>query len=128
MLTNTYASVHSRLFRERGPAANHPCSACGAPAAEWAYDGADPDAQVGRCDARGGVAPYSLDLARYAPLCITCHRLKDGNVNRDKTHCPQGHPYDSANTYINPAGARTCRACRAKRERSRRRLFGIGKD
>lgn len=36
-----------------------------------------------------------------------------------KTHCPQGHPYDEANTYVNPQGGRMCRACRA--ERSRRR-------
>lgn len=29
------------------------------------------------------------------------------------TVCPQGHPYDSENTYINPkTGVRLCRACR----------------
>lgn len=27
-----------------------------------------------------------------------------------KTHCPQGHPYDAVNTYINK-GARNCRIC-----------------
>lgn len=30
--------------------------------------------------------------------------------NREKTHCPRGHPYDDANTYRN-AGRRSCRAC-----------------
>lgn len=27
------------------------------------------------------------------------------------TRCPHGHPYDEANTYIDPKGARRCRAC-----------------
>lgn len=31
--------------------------------------------------------------------------------NAVKTHCPQGHPYDKANTIIRPSGARRCRAC-----------------
>ena len=34
------------------------------------------------------------------------------------THCPQGHPYDEANTYVPPGkvGGRTCRVCgRARR-------------
>ena len=28
-----------------------------------------------------------------------------------KTHCPQGHPYDAANTYVTPKGYRQCREC-----------------
>lgn len=28
------------------------------------------------------------------------------------THCPQGHPYDEANTYVNPRGVKCCRRCR----------------
>lgn len=40
-----------------------------------------------------------------------------------KTHCPQGHPYDSENTrvYNNPNGwvARFCRACEAVKRRER---------
>jgi len=32
-----------------------------------------------------------------------------------RTHCPSKHPYDEANTYVNPTtGARSCRICRAK--------------
>ena len=34
------------------------------------------------------------------------------------THCPQGHPYDEANTHIRANGWRDCRAC--NRERARR--------
>ena len=34
-----------------------------------------------------------------------------------KTHCPQDHPYDKANTYLSPAGRRLCRACHRTRSR-----------
>lgn len=35
-----------------------------------------------------------------------------GAHERAKTHCPAGHPYDDANTYVTPTGKRMCRACR----------------
>lgn len=31
-----------------------------------------------------------------------------------RTHCPEGHPYDEANTYRRPGGGRGCRACMRK--------------
>jgi hypothetical protein len=34
-----------------------------------------------------------------------------------KTHCPQGHPYDDANTYRNKQGHRFCRACHRAAQR-----------
>lgn len=34
--------------------------------------------------------------------------------------CPQGHPYDAANTYTAPNGHRHCRTCRAAVNRRRR--------
>jgi hypothetical protein len=45
-----------------------------------------------------------------------------GQVNaarmRSRTHCPQGHPYDEANTYIDPTrGVRACRICMKERAR-----------
>ena len=36
------------------------------------------------------------------------------------THCPQGHPYDDANTIVNDKGHRKCRACVQARDRARR--------
>ena len=36
------------------------------------------------------------------------------------THCPQGHPYDEANTYLAPNGWRQCRTCRAVHSRRRK--------
>lgn len=33
-------------------------------------------------------------------------------INARKTECPQGHPYDADNTYVNPkTGWRMCRTC-----------------
>lgn len=44
-------------------------------------------------------------------------------IRTAKTHCPQGHLYDDANTYINQ-GRRGCRTCRLIRSRARvRRAF-----
>lgn len=41
-------------------------------------------------------------------------------VNARKTHCPQGHPYDEANTYRLPgSGSRVCRVCLVGRNRRR---------
>jgi len=37
--------------------------------------------------------------------------------NRRKTHCPQGHPYDDANTLWTSKGYRSCRTCRRERQR-----------
>lgn len=42
-----------------------------------------------------------------------------GNRNRDKTHCPQGHPYDDANTYRRADGSRRCRTCMAAQRAQR---------
>lgn len=41
------------------------------------------------------------------------------DANTRKTHCPQGHPYDSENTYYFPKGGRVCRMCRLEKQRRR---------
>lgn len=38
--------------------------------------------------------------------------LRRSEGNHKKTHCPAGHPYDEANTYVSPRGTRFCRACK----------------
>ena len=48
-----------------------------------------------------------------------------GARNRNKTHCPRGHPFSPENTYITTRGSRSCRACghahqKAYRERLKR--------
>jgi hypothetical protein len=38
-------------------------------------------------------------------------------ANAAKTHCVHGHPFDEANTYRNPSGSRSCRACQRQYKR-----------
>jgi len=38
-----------------------------------------------------------------------------GHAQRAKTHCPKGHPYDEANTYVNDRGQRSCKICTRER-------------
>jgi len=46
-----------------------------------------------------------------------------GAAKRERTHCPQGHPYSGDNLYVFPSGGRACRACmRDARHRYRDRL------
>ena len=40
-----------------------------------------------------------------------------------RTHCPSGHPYDEANTYLTSAGRKLCRACRAIRARTPKKVL-----
>ena len=42
---------------------------------------------------------------------------RTNNQYRGKTHCPQGHEYDEANTYTHPNGRRQCRRCRREQAR-----------
>lgn len=37
--------------------------------------------------------------------------------NARKTHCPSGHPYSTANTYVDPDGRRHCRTCQREWKR-----------
>lgn len=73
-----YHAVHKRLITARGKASGHTCS-CGKPAAQWAYDGKDPNqkTQVIRTGGREITAPFSHDLSRYLPMCARCHIAYD---------------------------------------------------
>lgn len=42
--------------------------------------------------------------------------------NHRKSACPQGHPFDSENTYRDSSGRRHCRECGRERVRKRRAL------
>lgn len=62
-------------------------------------------------------------LCRNRPCCNPAHlRLLSNRLNGRlnghalKTHCPHGHPYDEANTYVQPStGHRSCRTCMRRR-------------
>lgn len=70
--------------------------------------------------------------------CAACRaeaaaRRRTGGQHGTETHCPQGHPYDEANTYHRrrPDGSvkgRECRTCVLKRNRSRRQARVIKND
>lgn len=50
--------------------------------------------------------------------------FRSRNTPDKKTHCPQGHPYDLANTYVRSEGWRGCRTCRAAASQ-RSKLRGV---
>jgi hypothetical protein len=92
----------------------------------------------------------TLVSKRGSRLCRACHRDKERSrraANRDainarnraariaeaerngyaapvapadRTHCPQGHPYDDTNTLRDPDGHRHCRTCHRQGEQARR--------
>lgn len=55
-------------------------------------------------------------------------RIRHGRHNQlNKTHCPQGHPYDDGNTSRLADGSRACRKCRAeavRRSYARKKALG----
>lgn len=74
-----------------------------------------------RCGNRACCNPAHLEPVPHAE---NVRRGRGGAAQRAKTHCPQGHPYDEANTYHHPRGMRRCRTCQRdthQRFRARRR-------
>jgi hypothetical protein len=72
------------------------------------------------CRNRGCVNPDHME-----PVLKSVNLLRGEGVgarSARKTHCPQGHPYDTENTRITPDGSRKCRTCHRERERRRKRL------
>jgi hypothetical protein len=49
---------------------------------------------------------------------VNCERGETGQNNARKTHCPQGHLYNEANTYRDKKGIRHCRICDRERKRA----------
>ena len=100
------------------------CAACGGQPIHWH----NTDHRQHPRDRVGGLVRASharilAEIARCTPLCHPCHRRADGSLDalarhaeavRARTHCPNGHPFDEANTRIERSGrypARRCRAC-----------------
>lgn len=77
----------------------------------WRYgpipDGLEPDHL---CRVRHCVRPDHLEPVTHGD---NVRRGTAGAINRAKTHCKWGHPFDAANTYIAPGGVkRACLQCR----------------
>lgn len=52
---------------------------------------------------------------------VTSQENSRRSVPRFRTHCPQGHPYDEANTAWSKDGRRACRKCRVTRNVARKK-------
>jgi len=90
-----------------------------------------------------GPIPEGLEVCHHCdnPPCCNVEKClflgtaADNMADRDakghhgqskKTHCIHRHPFDEANTYMTPRGARSCRACkRDRREVEKRRLARV---
>ncbi len=81
-------------------------------------DGFEPDHL---CRLKPCVNPDHMELVTHLE---NIRRGDAGKHLSDRTHCPQGHPYDEANTYLNPNGSRKCRICRAAMNIRKRRREG----
>lgn len=74
------------------------------------------------CKLQGGDCPPNLDHDHLCRVrrCVRRSHLEHvtrkenaqrGARGRLVTHCPRGHAYDEANTYVTKQGRRDCRAC-----------------
>ena len=64
------------------------------------------------CRNRKCVNPYHLEAVTHQENCVRGEGGESsGRLQLAKTHCPHGHPYTFANTYIQPNGHRACRIC-----------------
>lgn len=94
----------------------------------WRHDFAAFHAHVGdrpkgltldRIENDGPYAPGNVRWATYAEQ--RANRRESEHPESRKTHCPNNHPYDDANTYRAPGtGWRQCKTCQADNQRARR--------
>lgn len=62
------------------------------------------------CRRRNCVNPNHLEAVKHSVNLARGDGFDVGNAQRSRTHCPSGHPYDEANTYLH-RGKRSCKAC-----------------
>jgi hypothetical protein len=67
-----YGGLHARVRIAFGRANDNKCVWCGSQAAQWAYDHTCPN------EKQSDIGPYSVDLAKYQPMCRPCHATMDG--------------------------------------------------
>ena len=69
------------------------------------------------CRTRNCVNPDHLEPVGHS---VNVQRGRAGERQRQRTHCPQGHPYSGDNLLVYPSG-RSCRQCMRDRKAARRR-------
>ena len=63
------------------------------------------------CRVRSCVNPQHLEAVTAA-----VNTRRGSNAERDKTHCPKGHPYSGENLYVSPKSrGRDCLICKRRR-------------
>ena len=67
------------------------------------------------CRTRHCVNPDHLRIVFHSENVAAGAVRFNGQYQRTKTHCPQGHPYDEINTRIDKRGARRCKTCNNER-------------
>ena len=79
------------------------------------------------CRNRRCVNPAHLEVVTRSENCSRGDSgLAWALIQRKKTHCPQGHPYDLFNTYYDKNGGRQCRICRRERDKLSKRRQRAG--
>jgi hypothetical protein len=82
------------------------------------------NAQKTHCKSGHELTPDNIRPNGRGRQCIRCAReryarqreeLGRGPAYKERTHCPQGHPYDERNTLYRSNGDRACSACNAAR-------------
>lgn len=64
------------------------------------------------CENRSCIRPSHLQAVTHYDHIVKLTPGTFGYECSRKTHCPQGHPYNLENTYIDSYNKRYCRACR----------------
>ena len=65
------------------------------------------------CRNRACVNPLHIEPVQHRE-----NLLRGVRCHGARCHCPQGHPYDKENTYLDPRGGRRCRSCRRDYQRT----------
>lgn len=70
------------------------------------------------CRNRACVNPTHLEPVTARENTRRGEFYNSGSHMRNKTHCPEGHPYSGDNLYEGPTGGRRCRQCHRERMRA----------
>lgn len=72
------------------------------------------------CRVRHCVNPSHMRVCTNKENILDKNSQSSARLNKEKTICPKGHPYNFSNTYIHPTGRRCCRKCATERARRKR--------